>query len=112
MAMKKLINDPQDVVDELVEGFVLANEGLVRKDPELNAVFRSDAPVEGKVAVVIGGGAGHEPLFLEYVGPGMADAAAHGQVFAAPSPDVILAAIRAVSAGRGVMLLYLSLIHI
>jgi len=106
MAMKKLINDPQDVVDELVEGFVLANEGLVRKDPELNAVFRSDAPVEGKVAVVIGGGAGHEPLFLEYVGPGMADAAAHGQVFAAPSPDVILAAIRAVSAGRGVMLLY------
>jgi len=106
MAMKKLINDPMDAVDELVEGFALANERLVRKHPRVNAVMRHDAPVAGKVAVVIGGGAGHEPLFLEYVGPGMADAAAHGQVFAAPSPDVILAAVRSVSSGKGVMLLY------
>ena len=106
MAMKKLINDPMDAVDELVEGFVLANERLVCKHPRVNAVVRNDAPVAGKVAVVIGGGAGHEPLFLEYVGPGMADAAAHGQVFAAPSPDVVLAAVKAVSSGEGVMLLY------
>ena len=106
MAMKKLLNDPMDAVDELVEGFVLANERLVHKAPGVNAVIRNDAPIEGKVGVVIGGGAGHEPLFLEYVGPGMADAAAHGQVFAAPSPDIILAAIKAVSAGSGVMLLY------
>jgi dihydroxyacetone kinase-like protein len=106
MGMKKLINNPSDVVDELVEGFVLANEHLVRKHPVLNAVIRNDAPVHGKVGVVIGGGAGHEPLFLEYVGRGMADVAAHGQIFAAPSPDVILAAIRAVSSGKGVMLLY------
>jgi dihydroxyacetone kinase-like protein len=89
-----------------VEGFVLANERLVHKHPLVNAVIRNDAPVEGKAAVVIGGGAGHEPLFLEYVGPGMADASAHGQIFAAPSPDVILAAVRAVSSGKGVMLLY------
>jgi dihydroxyacetone kinase-like protein len=106
MVMKKLINDPMDVVDELVEGFALANERLVRKHPRVNAIVRNDAPVAGKVGVVIGGGAGHEPLFLEYVGPGMADASAHGQVFAAPSPDVVLAAIQSVSAGRGVMLLY------
>jgi len=106
MAMKKLINDPMDAVDELVEGFALANERLVRKHPRVNAVMRCDAPVAGKVAVVIGGGAGHEPLFLEYVGPGMADAAAHGQVFAAPSPDVVLAAVTSVSSGNGVMLLY------
>jgi len=106
MAMKKLMNDPLNVVPELVEGFALANERLVHKHPRVNAVIRNDAPVPGKVAVVIGGGAGHEPLFLEYVGPGMADAAAHGQVFTSPSPDVILAAVRAVSSGRGVMLLY------
>jgi dihydroxyacetone kinase-like protein len=106
MAMKKLINDPMDAVDELVQGFVLANERLVRKDPRVNAVIRKDAPIAGKVAVVIGGGAGHEPLFLEYVGSGMADAAAHGQVFAAPSPDVVLAAVKGASSGSGVMLLY------
>lgn len=104
--MKKLINDPMKVVDELVEGYVLANSGIVRKEPHLNAIVRTDAPVLDKVGVVIGGGAGHEPLFLEYVGPGMADASAHGQIFAAPAADIILACIRAVSAGKGVMLLY------
>ncbi len=106
MPMKKLINDPRNVVQELVEGFVLANEGSVRKHPRVNAVIRRDAPVQGKVGIVIGGGAGHEPLFLEYVGRGMADAEAHGQIFAAPAPGVVLEAIRAVDGGAGVMLLY------
>jgi phosphoenolpyruvate---glycerone phosphotransferase subunit DhaK len=106
MPMKKLINDPRNVVQELVEGFVLANEHKIRKHPNVNAVIRRDAPVAGKVGIVIGGGAGHEPLFLEYVGPGMADAEAHGQIFAAPSPTVVLEAIRAVDAGAGVILLY------
>ena len=104
--MKKLINAPQDVVDELVEGHVLACPGLVRKHPRVNAVIRRDAPVADKVGIVIGGGAGHEPLFLEYVGPGMADASAHGQVFAAPNPQIVVEAIRAVNSGHGVMLLY------
>ena len=106
MMMKKLINDPRSVVQELIEGFVLANEQAVRKHPQVNAVIRRDAPVKGKVGIVIGGGAGHEPLFLEYVGRGMADAEAHGQIFAAPSPTVVLEAIRAVNGGAGVMLLY------
>lgn len=106
MVMKKLINDPSEVVDELVEGHVLANPHLVRKHPRVNVVIRKDAPVADKVGVVIGGGAGHEPLFLEYVGPGMADASAHGQIFAAPSPDVVIEAIRGVHSGKGVMLLY------
>jgi len=106
MAMKKLINNPERVVDELIEGFVLANPGLVRKHPSVNAVIRSDAPVADKVGVVIGGGAGHEPLFLEYIGPGMADASAHGQIFSAPSPQIVVAAIRAVNSNKGVMLLY------
>jgi dihydroxyacetone kinase-like protein len=106
MAMKKLINDPRNVVQELIDGFVLANEQKVRRHPKVNAVIRRDAPVAGKVGIVIGGGAGHEPLFLEYVGRGMADAEAHGQIFAAPSPTIVLEAIKAVDSGRGVILLY------
>jgi dihydroxyacetone kinase len=106
MVMKKLINDPRNVVQELIEGFVLANEQSVKKHPAVNAVIRRDAPVRGKVGVVIGGGAGHEPLFLEYVGRGMADAEAHGQIFAAPSPAIVVEAIKAVDGGKGVMLLY------
>jgi len=104
--MKKLINDPRNVVQELVEGFVLANEKKVRKLPNANAVIRKDAPVKGKVGIVIGGGAGHEPLFLEYIGKGMADAEAHGQIFAAPAPVIAYEAIKAVNSGRGVILLY------
>jgi dihydroxyacetone kinase-like protein len=106
MAMKKLINDPRNVVQELVEGFILANELKLRKHPRVNAVIRRDAPVRGKVGIVIGGGAGHEPLFLEYIGRGMADAEAHGQIFAAPAPGVIGEAIKAADGGAGVILLY------
>ena len=106
MAMKKLINDPGNVVDELVEGFALSYPEIVRKHAEMNVIVRRDAPVADKVGVVIGGGAGHEPLFLEYVGAGMADASAHGQIFAAPSPNIVLEAIRAVNSNKGVMLLY------
>jgi len=106
MVMKKLINDPRNVVQELIEGFVLANEQAVYKHPKVNAIIRRGAPITGKVGIVIGGGAGHEPLFLEYVGRGMADAEAHGQIFAAPSPSIVLEAIKAVDAGAGVLLLY------
>jgi len=106
VVMKKLINDPRSAVQELIEGFVLANEQTVRKHPKVNAVIRRDAPIQGKVGIVVGGGAGHEPLFLEYVGRGMADAEAHGQIFAAPAPLIVHEAIRAVDGGAGVMLLY------
>ena len=106
MTMKKLINDPRAVVQELIDGFILANEQKVYRHPKVNAVIRRDAPVNGKVGIVIGGGAGHEPLFLEYVGRGMADAEAHGQIFAAPSPSVVYEAIKAVDSGNGVILLY------
>jgi dihydroxyacetone kinase-like protein len=104
--MKKLINNPKDVVKELLEGFVLANEARVYKHPQVNAVVVKNAPISDKVGIVIGGGAGHEPLFLEYIGDGMADAAAHGQIFAAPAPNIIHQAIRAVDGGKGVLLLY------
>ena len=83
--MRKLINDPANIVDELIDGFVLTNKDRVKRIGRNTVVARIDAPVKDKVGIVIGGGAGHEPLFLEYVGKGMADAAAHGQIFAAPS---------------------------
>lgn len=101
---KKLINDPFDVVDEALEGLVAAHEDLVRLAAS-RVVARLSAPV-GRVGLVIGGGSGHEPAFAGYVGRGMADAAACGNVFASPPPDAILAAIHAASAGRGVILSY------
>jgi len=85
---------------------VLANEAVVYKHPQVNAAIRRGAPVADKVGIVIGGGAGHEPLFLEYIGDGMADAAAHGQVFAAPAANIVYQAVKAVDSGRGVLLLY------
>jgi len=104
--VKKLINNPDDIVNELIEGFVLINSSRIKRVGKSNAVARIDAPVKGKVGIVIGGGAGHEPLFLEYIGEGMADAEAHGQIFAAPSPDIVMDAVRAADGGRGVILLY------
>ena len=102
--MKKLINDPFDAVDEMVEGFVAAHADVVRLVGE-RAVARHPAAAP-KVGLVIGGGSGHEPAFLGYVGAGLADAAALGNIFAAPSPDVCLDAIRAASTGMGVVLSY------
>lgn len=104
--MKKLINNPDDIVNELIEGFVIVNRDKVKRINKKNVVARIDAPVNGKVAIVIGGGAGHEPLFLEYIGRGMADVEVHGQIFSAPSPDIILEAIKAADGKKGVILLY------
>ena len=102
--LKKLINDPFDAVDEMLEGFVAAHADVVRLAAP--RVVARRAPGGPKVGLVIGGGSGHEPAFAGYVGPGLADAAALGNVFAAPAPDVCLEAIRAASSGRGVLLAY------
>ena len=107
MVLKKLINDPFDTVDEMLDGFVAAHADLVRLSAA-RVVGRS-RPADSaapKVGLVIGGGSGHEPAFLGYVGRGLADAAALGNVFAAPPPDVCLDAIRTASSGRGVLLAY------
>lgn len=101
---KKLINDPFDAVDEALEGFVAAHAGIVAFAESRVVVRRS--PARDKVGLVIGGGSGHEPAFVGYVGVGLADAAACGNVFASPSADVVLAAIRAADHGRGVVLGY------
>jgi len=104
--MKKILNDPKNCVDECFEGFILSNSKLVKRVGSGTVIARIDAPIKGKVGIVIGGGAGHEPLFLEYVGRGMADVEVHGRFFAAPSPDLILDGIEAADGGAGVILLY------
>lgn len=103
--MKKILNDPAAAVTEMLDGLVLAYDGMVRRLPDVNALVRDPIP-ENKVGLLIGGGSGHEPLFHGYLGPNMADGAAAGGVFAAPSPDCILELTRAIDRGRGVLYLY------
>jgi dihydroxyacetone kinase-like protein len=102
---KKLINDPSRVVPELLEGLLRANGGRIIQVGPVGAIAKASIP-DGKVTVLIGGGSGHEPLFHGFLGEGMADGAACGNIFAAPTPDVILAVTRAVNRGAGVLYLY------
>lgn len=103
---KKIINDPKNVAAELLEGLVYAYGGTVRAlEDAPQALVKNDIHAD-KVALLIGGGSGHEPLFHGLIGENMADAAACGNIFAAPSPDVILAATREVDRGRGVLYVY------
>ncbi|RAP76919.1 dihydroxyacetone kinase [Paenibacillus montanisoli] len=104
--MKKLINDPLLVTDELVEGLVLAHRKKLRKLDDMNVVVRTDVDFSRKTGVVIGGGSGHEPLFLGFVGRGMGDSIAHGDIFTSPSVDVVYEAIKAADGGNGVVLIY------
>lgn len=105
--VKKLINDPKDAVDEALRGALAAHEELIAPVPGSTRAIRAvEGPGAGKVAIVIGGGAGHEPAFWGYVGPGLADAAAIGNIFASPPPDPIIAATRAVDGGAGVLYIY------
>jgi len=101
--VKKIINDPNDVVAESLQGFASAHADLVTVHYGPDFIVRADAPVTGKVALVSGGGSGHEPLHGGYVGAGMLDAAVPGPVFTSPTPDAVLAATQAVDAGAGVL---------
>lgn len=103
--LKKIINDPLDAVDELLDGFASTYPDLIYL-PTPRVVVRRDRPTSPKVGLVIGGGSGHEPAFGGYVGVGMADAAACGNVFASPSADIVLEAIRTADMGEGVILCY------
>src|SRR5437867_12958369 len=100
--MKKFINDPADVVKESLAGLAAAHPDLVRIDFENQIVVRKDAPT-GKVAIISGGGSGHEPMHGGFVGAGMLDAACPGEVFTSPVPDQMLAATKAVDGGAGVI---------
>ncbi len=101
--MKKLINQPDDVVRESLEGIALAHPDLVRVHFDPNYIVRADAPVQGKVGIVSGGGSGHEPMHGGFVGLGMLDAACPGAVFTSPTPDQMLEATKAVNGGKGVV---------
>ena len=107
MVFKKIINDPYKVVDEMVEGIVLAHYDILKfANNNKRAVVRKDAPIKDKVGILIGGGSGHEPAFVGYVGKGLADGAAIGNVFASPSPDPIVDSTKAISGGKGVVYMY------
>src|ERR1700704_616970 len=101
--MRKFLNDPADVVKESLAGLAAAHGDLLRYDADAQIVVRADAPVAGKVALVSGGGSGHEPLHGGFVGRGMLDAACPGEVFTSPVPDQMLAATKAVDGGAGVV---------
>src|SRR6202167_4032267 len=101
--MKKLINDPADVVKEALQGVAEAHADRLRVLTDPYVVVRADAPVQGKVGLVSGGGSGHEPLHGGFVGPGMLDAACPGEVFTSPVPDQMLEATKAVNGGAGVL---------
>jgi dihydroxyacetone kinase-like protein len=101
--MKKLINHPEDVVKEELKGIELAHPDLVKVFYDPDFIVRADAPVQGKVALVSGGGSGHEPMHGGFVGKGMLDAACPGAVFTSPTPDQMLEATKAVDGGAGVL---------
>ncbi|HLR03004.1 MAG TPA: dihydroxyacetone kinase subunit DhaK [Virgibacillus sp.] len=102
--MKKIINQPEDVVEEMVEGIASAYPDTVKQIPGTSVIVRKDAPVSGKVGIISGGGSGHEPAHAGYVGKGMLDAAVSGSVFTSPTPDQVFEAIKATDSGEGVFL--------
>lgn len=101
--MKKLINTPENLVVESMEGFAEAHSDMVKAFYNPNYLVRIDAPVKGKVGLVSGGGSGHEPMHSGYIGEGMLDAACPGAVFTSPAPDQIYEASKAVNSGAGIL---------
>ena len=101
--MKKLINNAEDVVKEELKGIELAHPDLVKVFYDPDYIIRADSPVKGKVALVSGGGSGHEPMHGGFVGKGMLDGACPGAVFTSPTPDQMLEATKAVDGGAGVL---------
>lgn len=103
--MQRFVNDPDYIVDDMVKGFVKAHEDLIVKSDKNDRVVKyKNAPVEGKVGLVTGGGSGHEPAFLGYVGENMMDAVAVGEVFSSPSAQAFYDAFMEVDAGKGAAL--------
>lgn len=103
--MKKLINDPFDMVEEMVDGFISANDEIVKRVGR-RSIARLESPIPNKVGIVVGGGSGHLPAFAGFVGLGMADAAAFGNVFASPPAKPIIEAALACDSGAGVVFIY------
>lgn len=105
--MKKIINNPNEFVDEMLEGILLAHgDDLKTTENDKRALVIKEAPIKGKVAIATGGGSGHLPVFLGYVGKGMIDGCAVGNVFASPSANTMLNVTKAIDGGKGVLYIY------
>ncbi len=104
--MKKIINKPAEFVDEMLAGILAAHPGQLRATTDPRAIVRADAPVAGQVAILTGGGSGHLPVFLGYVGRGLAHGVAVGNVFSSPSAETMVEATRAAHGGAGCLYLY------
>lgn len=105
--MKKIINDPMAVVDEMMDGILKAHPGALKSvGGDLRAIVRADAPVGGKVAIATGGGSGHLPVFMGYVGKGLVDGASIGNVFSSPTTGQMFKVTKAIDGGAGVLYLY------
>ena len=103
--MKKFINDPYDVVDEMLDGFLDVHGQFVRRLDSARVLVRKDGPIGGKVGIVTGGGSGHKPAFIGFIGEGMLDAVAVGEIFTSPPPLACFEAAKAVNSGKGVLFL-------
>lgn len=103
--MKKILNDPRKAADEAMDGMVLSQSKVIKRIPGRRIVVRTNSPVQGKVALICGGGSGHEPAHSGYVGKGMLDAAVMGDVFTSPAPGDVLTAIQAVNGKAGVLII-------
>jgi len=101
--LKKFINKPENVVDEMLEGYLAAHGDRIRKLESSRVLVRREAPIEEKVGLVTGGGSGHKPAFIGYIGENLLDAVAVGDIFSSPSAQQIYDAIKAVDSGRGVL---------
>ena len=104
--MKKILNDPNTYVTDMLDGLLKAHPSLLASAGDLQCIVRADAPVAGKVALATGGGSGHLPVFLGYVGQGLLDGCAVGDVFASPSAEQMVDVTRRIHAGKGVVYIY------
>ena len=104
--MNRIVNDPNYVVEDMLKGFVKNHKDLVEKTENDRVLKYKKAPVEGKVGIVTGGGSGHKPAFIGYIGENLCDAVAVGEIFSSPTAKAFLDAIKAADSGKGVACLY------
>ena len=104
--MTRIINNPDFVVEDMLKGFIKANKNLVSATDNPRVIKYVNAPIEGKVGIVTGGGSGHKPAFIGYIGKNMCDAVAVGEIFSSPTANAFLDAILEASAGEVVACLY------
>lgn len=102
--MKKIINDKDKILTQMLKGLQKANYDKVKINEDLKIVYRKDLPIKGKVGLISGGGSGHEPAHAGYVGDGMLDCAICGEIFTSPTPDQVLEAIKLADSGEGVFM--------